>query len=251
MGLSRSSARALRPCPLDLEEMPEAVCPHFILKLLLRVSSCLCRCQAAPFPPASGNSSWKLVMDGISSLWRVLDPAAQPGRPRERRRRVGAPRSCLCAVRNLGGRGEEGFNFQSTPTPCPLSAWRQEMLRGQIGDTEDAGHAGFRPLCAPQRLLGRHRGPACSRTRSGGSGRGGGRAGASWRVPRKEELTQDPRHRREFCGCCLWLISLHPRGPHPPPWLGYAATAPSRALRTSGGSCLEEGLFPAPRAMKV
>lgn len=146
MGLSRPSVRALRPCPLHLEEMPEAVCPHFILKLLLRVSSCLCRCQAAPFPPASGNSSWKPV-NGRDFLFVEGFASRSPARPPPGSAGGALGLLCLDCARfgTLGRREEEGFNFQSTTTPSPLSAWRQEMLRDQIGYTEDAGHAGFRP----------------------------------------------------------------------------------------------------------
>lgn len=50
-GLPNTIVWTPRPYPLDLGEMPEAVCPLFLPKLLLGVVSCLCR--PTPLPSLS------------------------------------------------------------------------------------------------------------------------------------------------------------------------------------------------------
>lgn len=91
MGTFQTVKWTLQPSLLDFEEMPEAVSSHFILKLLLKVSSCLCRLQVASFLLGSVSAPWKPRnrQDFLSSSRRVLDPKAKPGRPQGAQAHVG------------------------------------------------------------------------------------------------------------------------------------------------------------------
>lgn len=86
MGTFQTVKWTLQPSLLDFEEMPEAVSPHFILKLLLKVSSCFCRRQIASFLLASVNALWKprnrqdfLFAEGTGSQSQAWSPARSAG----------------------------------------------------------------------------------------------------------------------------------------------------------------------------
>lgn len=197
---SRRSVRTLRPCPLDLEEMPEAVCPHFILKLLLRVSSCLCRCQAATFLPASGNSSWKpvngrdfLTVQGIG----FRSPAWSP--PRSADGALGLLGLVCVPFGTLGRREEDIFNFQSTPTPSLSQPGGRKCCGSRLGalSTRVFALPGFPRIGWGDTVAQRVPTLAPLVTGSGWVRQGRRPGGASGLVWRKEALTQvmDSPHR--------------------------------------------------------